>query len=248
MPLPQSDGVSYLIVWQMPGMTRIAQIPQSLDRDDIFVIISDTSGLSISRNIAIAAASADICMIADDDTVLLPDAFKDIKKTFASDKTLDIALFRIMGKRKTYPSGHTRLHRKMPHGYWVTSSEITFRTSSIKGQIQFREKFGLGSPRFTAAEEAFFISDALRRGLSVAIVPIEICTQPQLSSGERPFTSDGGFPASQGAYIRHIHGIICGIPHIFMLALRARRTHKAPFLFTLKHAFQGFTCKTTEML
>lgn len=248
MSLPVVDGVTYVIVWQMPGMTHKAVMPAQLVRDDIRVIVSGTRGLSHSRNIAIGESSSDLSLIADDDTVFLPGAFTTIRAFFSTNPDADIALFRIAGKKKRYPAKHIRLRLRLPRGYWVTSPEIAFRTASVKGAIRFRENFGLGAPRFTAAEESFFIADAMRGGLAVDIVPSEICVQLSPSSGEKPYTPDGGFPASQGAYIRHSHGLVSGLPRIILFALRARLTHKAPFFPALRHAFSGFTCKTTEML
>lgn len=245
MTLPSALGVSYIVVWQMPGMTREAIVPPELHRPDIRVIVSDSRGLSVSRNIAIAASDADISMIADDDTVILPDAFESVRKVFAAAGAPDIALFRIAGKRKKYPASAIRIGRRLPSGYWVTSSEIVFRTASVRGRLEFRPDFGLGADRFTAAEEAFFIADALRTGFSIDVIPVDVCRQPSASSGERSYTPDGGFAASQGAYIRYIHGVLSGLPRLVFFSWRAFTTHKAPFFYTLNHAFQGFICKTT---
>lgn len=245
MALTPAPGVSYLVVWQMPGLTHSAVIPPELDRPDINVIISDSRGLSVSRNIAIDASGSDVCLIADDDTVILPEAFDRVREVFAAADAPDIALFRIVGKNKKYPSSPVRVSRRLPRGYWVTSSEIAFRTRSVGGKLRFRPDFGLGAPRFTAAEEAFFIADALRLGLTVDMVPVGICIQPSPSSGERPYAPDGGFAASQGAYIRYVHGFLSGLPRLALFSWRAFRTHKAPFFHTLDHAFQGFVCKTT---
>lgn len=248
MSLPETEGVDYIVVWQMPGMTSRATPPASVMRDDIRIIVSDTAGLSQSRNIAIDEATGEVCLIADDDTVFIPSEFQTIRKTFSENPDIDIALFRIAGKKKRYPEKRITINRKLPKGYWVTSPEIAFRTASVRGKLKFRNDFGLGSPRFTAGEESFFIADAIRRKLKIEMIPVETCIQPSPSSGERAYSTDGGFPASQGAYIRYMHGTICGVPRIILFAIRASLTAKAPFLFTLKHAFKGFTCRTTEML
>ncbi|MDE5647639.1 MAG: glycosyltransferase family 2 protein [Muribaculaceae bacterium] len=248
MSLPKTEGVDYIVVWQMPGMTDRATPPDSVMRDDIRIIVSDTAGLSQSRNIAIGEATGEVCLIADDDTVLISSEFQTIKKIFSETPDIDIALFRIAGKQKKYPEKRITVNRKLPKGYWVTSPEIAFRTASIRGKLKFRNNFGLGAPRFTAAEESFFITDAIRQKLKIEMIPVETCIQPSPSSGERAYSADGGFPASQGAFIRYTHGIIHGFPRIIMFATRASLTAKAPFLFTLKHAFKGFTCRTTEML
>ncbi len=248
MTLPSLPGVSYIVVWQMPGMAHSAIIPTALQRSDISVIVSESCGLSVSRNIAISASVADISLLADDDTVILPDAFDRLRHVFDVENPPDIALFRIVGKNKPYPSSPVRIGCRLPRGYWVTSSEIAFLTRSVRGRLTFRPDFGLGAPRFTAAEEAFFIADALRLGLAVDMIPVGICVQPSPSSGERPYAPDGGFAASQGAYIRYVHGLLSGFPRLILFSWRAFRAHKAPFFHTLNHAFQGFICKTTEML
>lgn len=245
--LPEYRNVSYIIVWQTPGQNHPAKVPDSFVRPDIRIIFSDSKGISRSRNIAIAAAESDVCLIADDDITFLPEAFNNIIEAFSSDERLDIALFRIKGKKKSYPERRIRVNGKLPHGYWVTSPEIAFRRTSIQNKLRFREDFGLGAPYFTAAEESFWITDAMRLGLAIDIIPEEIVTHPRPSSGESCFGTNPGFPASQGAYIRYNHGFTNGIPRVFLFALRCYLRRQGAFWPTLKHALTGFTCKTDEI-
>ena len=148
---PRIPGVEYIVSWQLGDSD--GSIPASLQRDDFRILLSDTRGLSRNRNIAIDAATATICLIADDDLSYDPDAFRNIIDVFKADPQLDIAAFRYSGgDSKHYPDHEFDL-RRPPKGYYITSFELAFRRKRIAASgIRFDLRFGIGA-EFPSGEE-----------------------------------------------------------------------------------------------
>ena len=68
MLLPERQGVRYVVSVQHTCPASEVTIPQELtSRPDVTVVLLPGKGLSRNRNNAISMASADICLIADDD-------------------------------------------------------------------------------------------------------------------------------------------------------------------------------------
>ena len=142
-------------------------------------------GLSRSRNRAVGKATADICLISDDDIIFLERAQDIILQAFADNPLADIITFQSCvpsgALRKTYPAKqrwHTQ--RSLMR---VISFEIAFRKESIlRADLAFDERFGLGA-LFATGEENIFLLDGLRQGLKILYVPMPIVVHPEQSSG-----------------------------------------------------------------
>ena len=157
------------------------------EKANLNFISVEEKGISKSRNLAIKNATADICVIADDDVVFLTDCEEKIKKVYENDPTLDVAIFQIITPEgtpyKKYSSEPYEL--KSPFKIMqISSVEITFRRKRIlEKQIYFNENLGLGA-EYTKGEEAFFIKDCLKNSLKVKYFPIPIVIHPIESSGK----------------------------------------------------------------
>jgi len=185
MSLPQEEGVSYLISWQKNAGLEAPQ--RLLDRRDVRIVRNPGSGLSQNRNHALDHASGDILLIADDDLIYRPGAFRKIREAFASHPGLDIGLFRYEcgdgRSEKTYPEEETVIKEKLPKGYFVSSIEIAIRRKGRSGHLRFDPKFGLGAPVLGAGEEEVFLHHALKSGHEVRFFPTTICTHPGETTG-----------------------------------------------------------------
>lgn len=132
-------------------------------------------GLSKSRNMAIKVAKGDICLICDDDEVLIDDYAEQLVNIFqkySSDS--------IIASRFVVPDNY---HRKKI--FWdepkkityinslkISSWQISFKRDDITAkQITFDEKIGSGVSK-AGGEENIFLHDCLKRGLSGHYVPI----------------------------------------------------------------------------
>lgn len=164
------------------------------------------TGLSKSRNRALQHATADICVVGDDDVRHLPAAQEIIAGAFADHPRADIITFQArtpdgapFKRYASRPRRHTR--RSIMR---VISWEIALRTASVRAAgLRFDERFGLGAD-FPTGEENIFLMDALRRGLHLRYIPAPIVIHPAESSGAN-FSSPASV-AAKGAAFRRMFG------------------------------------------
>lgn len=125
-------------------------------------------GLSKSRNMAIAAATADVCILCDNDVEYVDDYDEIISGAFEK-YDADVIVFFIKRPERQKPV----FDRVKKMGYLsvlkIFSPEVAFRRSSIEG-ISFNELFGAGA-RFFLGEENLFLYECLKRGKKVLYVP-----------------------------------------------------------------------------
>ena len=93
MLIPRREDVCYLVSWQLCD-ARDAQVPESLERDDVRVVRLEGRGLSRNRNHAIDNAQGEICLIADDDLEYYGCNLGRVIECFEHNQQLDIATFR----------------------------------------------------------------------------------------------------------------------------------------------------------
>lgn len=206
MSLPRRiNALDYVVVNQ----TSFAEYPNlnSFSSNSIF-FSTEERGLSNSRNTAISLATADICLLADDDLVY-HDAYIDIVvSAYEKYKEADLILFDFdepdsLRKRKTIKKNAGRLNfLTILRG---NSVRISFKLEVIKrNKIQFNCNFGAGSGKFICGEDSVFLLDCLRAGLRIYYVPTAILT---LCEETRPSSWFSGFNAeyyrSKGAFSFH---------------------------------------------
>ena len=76
--LPPIGYIKYLISWQRTNDNK-TDIPNALlDREDVRIVTMKGKGLSANRNNALANATGDILVLADDDAKYTPEYFKTI--------------------------------------------------------------------------------------------------------------------------------------------------------------------------
>ena len=157
MLLARQEGLRYVVSWQQTdGVAR--EVPKALCRDDVRVVTMAVGGLSLNRNNAMAHATGDVCVIADDDMTLCADGLRAVVEKFEQDPSLDIATFKYASdcSQKSYPDYEFDL-RRFPSGYYVASIEIAFRRASVVGKVLFDDHFGIGAPVLAAGEESVFL-------------------------------------------------------------------------------------------
>lgn len=186
MELPEVEGVSYIVAWQMPGDEPV---PEALaQRKDIRIIKSNTRGVACNRNIALHAATSDILMLSDDDLRYTPESLLDVKEVFECHPEIDFALFRYAGGDKLYPSAETPFTLPTPvKGWYVSEVEMAFRRDAVQGKADFDEEFGIGAGYIGAGEVDNLLVKLIRHlGLSGRFFPLTIALHPyQSSTGER---------------------------------------------------------------
>lgn len=181
--LAYRKDVKYIVSHQYRD-ERYLPIPKELIRDDVLVSQIPGQGLTKSRNNAIRLATADICVIADDDVKYRDEYFDTILQVYRNSK-IDIACFKIFTGEgnpgyKNYPATEMIINRI--HTHCVSSIEMTFRLQPVlKKEIFFDERFGLGS-WLAGGEEKIFIFDAINAGIKVEFFPHYIVQHPYEST------------------------------------------------------------------
>lgn len=128
-------------------------------------------GLSRSRNMAIQNATADICMLADDDMEYRADYVNTVCAAFAETKA-DMIGFQVQGIEKEFKKYASEKRRiSYLSSMKMASVELAFkRTAFLEKAIQFDELIGAGTP-FLMGEENALLFQCFRKKLKIFYVP-----------------------------------------------------------------------------
>lgn len=132
-------------------------------------------GLSKSRNCALANATAELCLLADDDEVLADGYENIILKDFNSDTNASIFRYRVEGIEasfKQYPKSEADLG--FIKSMKIASVELVIkRQDIIDKKIKFDELIGAGT-KYMMGEENAFCWECLRKKLKIRYIPSTI--------------------------------------------------------------------------
>lgn len=235
--LEPKDGISYLVSWQHSN-DEIIELPKELKRDDVEIHNLEGRGLSRNRNNCLRHATADVCLIADDDCTYTYEQLQEVIDTFKKNPDVDIATFKFYGEasNKYYPTYSFDLS-SFPKGYFISSIEIGFRRKSVQEKIWFNENFGLGANVLHCGEETIFIYDALSRGLSCKFFPITVVSEKDSSICIMRDNEPGTLMA-HGA-IMQLYQPKTKYLRCIMKAYRLSRKRNVPFFKAIRHMKNG---------
>ena len=143
------------------------------------MIKTPTRGLSVSRNLAVDNSKADVCLISDDDEVFTTQLEEKIRQAYLELPDADVIIFK-MSNRATKLGNATRRLGKYDL-LRVSSWQISFKLSSIRGKVFFDTNLGAGTGN-GAGEENKFLLDCYKNKLKIYYVPVEIATVAQTDS------------------------------------------------------------------
>lgn len=239
--LPPRDDVSYVVSMQYTDESYLQAVPEELKtRPDVRLLYLAGKGLSRNRNNAVAAATGDVALIADDDVRYRPEYFDRVLSAFENNPQVDIAQFmlNVEGHNPVKPySPATHTYEKRPKGLYATSAELAFRVASVGGRVRFNEHFGLGSDRLGCGEEEVWVHDAARAGLHIQFFPCYIVDFPAESTGQRTYT-DTSVMRAKGAVCRHIYGASAWL-RMLKFALAGACRGKGNFFVLLYYTWGG---------
>lgn len=237
---PRPD-VRYIVSMQYTDEVYLQQIPHILqERTDVRVVTLAGKGLSRNRNYALQHATGDIALVADDDVRYRDEYFDCIIDTFKHNTALDIAQFKMKATDGSYVKDYPDVSYTYPHvprGMYVSSVEIALRVSSVRGELFFDERFGLGSPYFICGEEEIFFHNAYHKGKVIKYFPHYVVETPSDTTGTHTFTDERVMMA-KGALHYYLHGASAWL-RMFKFALSAAIMHKASFGTLLRNTFKG---------
>ena len=236
--LPPAADISYVVSWQHSTTDEHRDVPASLLRDDVQVFHLEGRGLSRNRNNCLRHASADVCLICDDDCRYTASGLQAILDTFVSHPDTDLAAFVMQNPycSKPYPTTSIDLKHR-PKGYYPTSFEIAFRLQSVQGRLQFNEHFGLGAELFHCCEEEIFIHDAQSLGLHCHFYPITIVEHDHPTTDASRATTPGVL-MGKGAYL-YIGYRPKMLLYPWPIAWRLHKQHGVSFGSGLRYLYKG---------
>ena len=180
-PVP---GITWRISHQYTGV-QPPELPSGLLREDVSVERQPGKGVTRSRNHALGMADADIALFSDDDVRYTPHDMQTLRRTFAENPGVDVAIFKIRTlpgepEYRDYPAERITLTRAPVVG----TPQIAFRVDRVRAAgVRFDERFG-GRDGFlhSSSNERIFVHDCLQAGLNVTYFPEYIVQHPHHSS------------------------------------------------------------------
>lgn len=173
----------------------LERVPKVLkEREDVTLTFLKGRGLSRNRNHALAHATADVVLIADDDNRYTAELIGNVFDAYEQHPEVDVIHFQALG-----------LDGKPLHAYpasYVSSVEITFRRRVL---TRFDERFGLGSERLCAGEEEVWMKDARDAGYRVLYVPKPVVMTLRETTGTQ-FLENSRLQLTKGATFRYVYG------------------------------------------
>lgn len=152
-------------------------------------------GLSKSRNIAFSKATADICLLVDDDEVMKEGYEQLIVEEFNNNTDADIITFNLLSidnmKQRYINKDRRRLHffNIMRYG----SARIAFRRQKVENaRILFAPNFGAGT-EISCGEDSLFLHDCLLKKMHIYSSPsiiADIDDQEKNSSWFKGYTEN----------------------------------------------------------
>lgn len=135
------------------------------------IVSSETRGVGKNRNNAFIHATGEILLLSDDDMQYTDSYVDDILSEFDNHPGADAFIFNILAsdpERKQYQNTKTKKigrFSKLPYG----GPRIAIRRSAWeKSNVWFTVLFG-GGARYTNGEDSMFLTDLLKKGLSVYV-------------------------------------------------------------------------------
>lgn len=218
---PAVEGVHWLVSLQTDG--KPVDIPDSLKRrTDFDIIVSQDRGVARNRNHALDYPSdAPLVLLSDDDIDYTSEGLSAIINAFDEYPDADVLCFRYRCDGRYIKAYGDRVYdlKKPPFGWYPTTFEIAFRRDTCP-KTRFNEKVGPGSGILITGEDTVWFRDAMRRGAKGYLLPIDICSHNQPTTGER-LAEDPRFIRAHGAIMTHLKPL-SWMPRLLLHARRSR--------------------------
>lgn len=158
---------------------REEEVTEHTPYGTVHMITTATRGVGRNRNIALAAADADILLMADDDVTYAGDMPQRVLAAFAENPAADVLVFGMQMTQNGVVT-ETRTERARRLHVWNAMRYGTYRIAVRRrgladAAVTFHESFGGGCP-FSAGEDSLFLKTCFDRGLKVYAHPYVLGT------------------------------------------------------------------------
>ena len=133
-------------------------------------------GVGLNRNNTLMRATADICILADDDIEFTNGYAEKIKKYFKDNPKADVIIFNLIEKPKKRFVIENEFRVTYRNFMKFGAARIAFRRKSVtQAGISFNLHFG-GGAEFSAGEDTLFLKECLKKRLNILAIPEFIAT------------------------------------------------------------------------
>lgn len=206
------------------------------------VIEDHRLGLSHSRNCAIAHATTDFILFADDDMTIDLDGLAQMREKLAGDPGLTL----VAGWRREHLARSPKSAQAYPFTLWnsgrLCAPEMMLRLSDLRRMgVGFDPSFGVGAVT-PVGEEYVFVADLLRKGGKGISLPVVAGSHPGQSTGDH--WRDANLLQARLRVLHRVFGAFAPLVRI-LYALRHRHKlgAKAAVLFCLGRVSSGARSK-----
>lgn len=201
-------------------------------------ISTNDRGVGKNRNIALLNASADICVIGDDDLIYSPDYPEIIIRAFDELPDADIIVFHVVDLKTPSNRKITKIKKVgLLNFARYGAIRIAFkRESLLKANIWFSLLYG-GGAKYSSGEDTLFLREALRKGLRIYTFPKKIADAIQETStwfcgyNEKFFFDKGALMANLFPRMKYFAGIY--------MTIRFKSKGEFTYLYTIRCVFKG---------
>ena len=241
--LPEAEGVGYVVSMQYTEAHYLERIPEALrSRQDVTLSTIAGRGLSANRNNALAHATAEVCVIADDDVRYELADLRRIEAEHRAHPEAGVLLFQARGPEGGLLRDYPELpfdYQRQPRGYSPISFEITFKRERV-GSTPFDLRFGLGSGDIVCGEEEVWLNTLYRKAAcTIKYLPIPVVQTVDFPQGGANFATRQEMQRAKGAVLYYIYGLTAWLRCIKESWTTARRIKEARFITMLRNTARG---------
>ncbi|TCK07130.1 glycosyltransferase [Marinobacterium mangrovicola] len=184
-------NVYYVVVHQIYDREYEGELLEFMGgRKDISYVKLNYAGLSASRNFGLLKSKTKYAYIMDDDVDFNIDTIKKLVEIMDY-KNIDIATCKFKLEDGSWPKKYSDI--EFNHNIFtsskVSSIEICVNVESVRNyKVLFDENFGLGS-KYPSGEEYVFLTDCIKKKMSVSYIPVVTGIHPVIRSGDDFFSS-----------------------------------------------------------
>lgn len=203
---------------------RSSIIIKTINDNKLTIVNTQTIGVGKNRNLGLAFANTDICILGDDDMIYKDDYITIIKNAFESLPKADLIIFDIIindiKNKRQKAKKITKIKRINKSNYrQYGAARIAIKIASLKNKnVHFTEMFG-GGTLFSSGEDTIFLKNCLDKKMKIYTYPAVIATVDQsLSSWYKG--NDEKFFYDKGALLYNIAPCYLRPPLAFFYSLK----------------------------
>ncbi len=241
--LPEAEGIGYVVSMQYSDARYLNAVPAELRyRKDVVLSVIAGQGLSANRNNAIACATAEVCVVADDDVRYELADLQRIVAAHAAHPEAGVILFQAKGPQgellKNYPQESFN-YPDIPKGYYPSSIEITFKRVCVK-DIPFDLRFGIGSKGVACGEEEVWLHTLYRKaGQFILYLPFSVVRTLESPQGGANFAMRPEIQRAKGATLYYLYGMSAWLRCFKASLFTACSVKNAHFFTLLRNTARG---------